>query len=197
MGSRIPQSDIDGFQQLVAGEYFRITHEAIRESDRHHLILGPRFEGEAPGPVLAAMGDLVSAVSVQWSAGKPSLAQLRRMQRLADKPVLICDLATAVSPGANGGKRQLRACAETEEAQAAQFAARVREFLALPMVIGYHWQSYVDEPAGRGRGRCGLVGRDDEPHEALVTAAEETNAALYELAAAREKGQAGSSASGR
>jgi len=197
VGSHIPQADIDGFQQLVAREYFRITHEAIRESDRHHLILGPRFEGEAPGPVLAAMGDLISVVSVEWSAGKPSAAQLRRMQRLADKPVLICDLAIAVSPAAGGGRRQVRACAETEEEQASQLGARVREFLALPMVIGYQWQSYVDETAGRGRGRCGLVGRDDEPHEGLVAAAAETNAALYELAAVREKGQAGSRVSGR
>jgi agarase len=191
VGSRIPQADIDGFQQVVAREYFRITHEAIRENDRHHLILGPRFEGEAPGPVLAAMGDLISAVSVEWSAGEPSPAQLRRMQGLADKPVLICDFAVAVSPVASGARRRVRACAETEEEQAAQVGARVREFLALPTVIGYHWQSYVDETAGRGRGRCGLVGRDDEAHEALAAAAAETNGALYELAAVRAKGQAG------
>jgi hypothetical protein len=194
VGSHIPQADIDGFQQLVAGEYFRITHEAIRASDRHHLILGPRFEGEAPGPVLAAMDDLVFVVSVQWSGGRPSPAQLRRMQRLSDRPVLICDLAIAVSPTANGSRRQVRACVGAEEEQAAQLGARLREFLALPMVIGYCWQSYVDGAAEKGPGRCGLVGRDDAPHEALVAAAADTNAALYELAAVGAEGKATGSA---
>jgi len=197
VGSRIPQADVDGFQRLVASEYFRITHEAIRASDRHHLILGPPFEGEPPGPVLAGMADLVSVVSVGWTAGKPSPAQLRRMQRLADRPVMICDLAVAVSPTARGGRRPARACAETEEEQAAQYSVKVRELLAIPTVIGYCWPSYVDGPAGSARGRCGLVGRDDEPHQAVAAAAAETNGALYELAAGRANGKADRESSDR
>jgi hypothetical protein len=62
------------------------------------------------------------------------------------------------------------------------------------MVIGYCWQSYVDGAAEKGPGRCGLVGRDDAPHEALVAAAADTNAALYELAAVGAEGKATGSA---
>ena len=35
----------------MAGCYYRVTHDAIRRYDRHHLILGDRYEANAPLPM--------------------------------------------------------------------------------------------------------------------------------------------------
>jgi len=198
VGSHIPQADADGFQQLVAGEYFRIADDAIRAVDKHHLVLGPRFDGEVPGPVLAAMNGHVSVVSVASSTGKTSPEHLRQIQRAASCPVLICDFAVAVSSAETRPRRLSWECAETEEEQAARYQTRVREMMALPMVIGCHWHSYVDEQMEGGRGQCGLVGLDDEPHGVLVAAAAKANSDVYRSAAVRQKeGAAGGGAGGR
>ena len=198
MGSHIPQADVDGFQQLVAGQYFRIASEAVREVDRYHLILGPWFDGEAPAPVLAAANGYLSVISLTSHAGRPSPDHLRQVQRAASCPVLICDFAVSVGGGPAAAGRRYVDCARTEQEQAATYEARMREMMALPMVVGYQWRSYVDEQAAGGRGSCGLVGVDDEPHELLVAAAAKVNSSSYKLAeVSRSKTAATAGAGGR
>lgn len=51
----------------LATQYYRVTHDAIRRYDRHHLILGDRYEANAPLPmaVIDAARPYVDVLSFQ------------------------------------------------------------------------------------------------------------------------------------
>jgi len=185
VGSHIPRHDVDGFQKLVAQEYFRIVHDAIRSADAHHLILGPRFKGIVPIPVLQAVGEYLDIISVDHYGASPPAAQLREIHRVTSLPVLISDFGFAVSD-----TRPIRREAYPSSSEA-DVAAKYQQYftalIPLPMVVGCHWHSYVDEheitASGEPVTKIGLVSRQNVIRKELVEGARELNEIVYELAA--------------
>jgi hypothetical protein len=185
VGSRIPPSDVDAFQRLVAAEYFRVVHDSIRAVDQYHLILGPRFSDSVPRPVLEAMDEYVNAVSLDCDGPKPPAEALREIHRVTGWPVLVTRFGPSLekrSPSA-----PLPGPAEVGE----QYESFVKELLDLPMVLGYSWFSYADTrlPDARIRGNTvpGLVDLEGDPHPRLVETVARVNGAIY----ARASGEAG------
>lgn len=182
VGSRIPEADIEAFQQEVAREYFRIVHDAICAADSNHLILGPRFKEEVPRPVLDSMGEYVDVVSVAVRQEAVPADVLREIHRVAGWPILIAEFG----PGDSLGAGQINSAARSRilDERAEQYEKFLSSSFALPMVIGVHWFSYVDQwevdRFGRERVWTGLVGRYDEPHYTLVEAVSRVNRGLYE-----------------
>ncbi len=175
VGSHIPEEDMDGFLRLVAREYFRISYDAIRSVDAHHLILGCVFDERPPVPVLEAMGDYINVVSLNHYGSMPPTQYLQEVHRITGWPVLISGF------GFSDGRGE-------EEGPGEQYERYVRALLALPMVVGYHWSEYV-EPArrtGREKRVSGLVDQSDEPRADLVEDARRVNRAVYQLAAPQE-----------
>jgi hypothetical protein len=91
----------EGKQELfsLARRYYQVAHDAIRRYDRHHLILGDRYEANAPLPeqvVLAAKG-LVDVLGFQHF-GIPQAVRddLAGWAGKAGMPVLIADHADLV-----------------------------------------------------------------------------------------------------
>ncbi|MCX6897427.1 MAG: agarase [Verrucomicrobia bacterium] len=78
----------------LATSWYRITHDAIRRYDPHHLILGDRYEANAPLPeeVVRAALPFVDVLSFQHF-GLPDKVQadLARWHKLVGKPVLYAD----------------------------------------------------------------------------------------------------------
>lgn len=78
----------------LAAQYYKVTHDAIRRYDRHHLILGDRYEAKAslPVEVVRAAKPYVDVLSFQHF-GKP--AQVRqdfeRWHKLTGMPILLAD----------------------------------------------------------------------------------------------------------
>jgi len=174
VGSKIPDHDVDDFMRAVAREYFRIAHDAIRTVDEHHLLLGCRFAGDAPEPVLEAMADYVDAVSLKASGERPPAAHLRKTHRITGRPVLIAEFTVCL-----GG------AAATQQERGERYEAYVEELLALPMVVGFHWVEHADrapETLARGEVNCGLVNAEDGPYSAFAVAVQRANRAAYGLA---------------
>jgi len=80
----------------IAERYYRVTHEAIRRYDPNHLILGDRWEANAPLPeeVVRAALRYVDVLSFQcFGSVENILGKMRRWAEFADKPVLLADAA--------------------------------------------------------------------------------------------------------
>ena len=194
VGSHIPREDVAAFQREVAERYFQVAHDAIRAVDEHHLILGPQFDGEAPGAVLQAMDEYVDLVSLKCEGTAPPAEQVREIYRVTQLPVLISRFGfrAAGPPGVAEGEE---AAGATREERAELYEQFVRELLALPMVVGYHWVDHADEPVRDRRGRYldgfGLVNVRDEPYGPLAAAARRVNGDVYRLATGKAPNPSG------
>jgi len=84
----------------LAGRYYRVTHDAIRRYDKHHLILGDRYEANAPLPmeVVEAARPYVDVLSFQDF--RDPAGHLADWHEATGMPVLWADGAHGVSqPG--------------------------------------------------------------------------------------------------
>lgn len=78
----------------LAARYYRVTHDAIRRYDKHHLILGDRYEANAPLPeeVVRAALPFVDVISFQhFGPPEKVKSDLARWHELTGKPVLYAD----------------------------------------------------------------------------------------------------------
>ncbi len=186
VGSRIPEEDVVDFQELVAERYFRVTHDAIREVDEHHLMLGCRFAGDAPRAVLEAMGPHADVVSVNHYDVHPPAEMLREIHRVTGLPVMVTEFSFRARDSGLPNTRGAGIVVDTQEERATYFERYVGELMGLPMVVGYHWFEHSDQPAeGRFDGEdsnYGVVDIRDEAYTALVEVMERVNDSVYHLA---------------
>lgn len=77
----------------LATLYYKTTHDAIRRYDKHHLILGDRYEANAPLPfeVIQAAMPYVDVLSFQDF--RDPVRHLSDWHRKTGKPVLLADAA--------------------------------------------------------------------------------------------------------
>jgi len=83
----------------LATTYYRITHDAIRRYDKHHLILGDRYEAGRPiaEEVIQAALPFVDVLSFQHFAAPEKVAEnLDRWHQKTGKPVLLADHAISI-----------------------------------------------------------------------------------------------------
>lgn len=189
VGSHIPTRDQDDFLRIVAARYFRLTSEAIRSVDGNHLILGCRFAGSAPDPVLEAMVGNVDVVSLNHYGEHAPTDLIQRIHRITGSPVLITEFGFRARDSGLPNSKGAGAIVDTQEERAEAFERYVSELMEVPAVVGYHWFQHADQPAaGRFDGEdsnCGLVDIQDEPYEALVETMSRVNGRLYERPLAR------------
>ena len=139
--------------------------------------------------MLEGMGEYVEAVSVAVGQEAVPGDVLREIHRVAGWPILIAEFGA----GESEGFAQINSAARSRilDERAEHYEEFVSSSFALPMVVGVHWFSYVDQREvdrlGRERVRTGLVGRYDEPHYTLVEAVSRVNTSLYEQLASASK----------
>jgi hypothetical protein len=173
----LPQSerqrkDEEDFQYLVARQYFRVCHQAIHEHDPNHLIIGCRFAGQAPDPVLRASAEYVDLISFNSYNVLPPSDRLAEIHKITGRPIMLTEFSFKAMdsglPNTKGAGRPV----QTQEERANCFEAYVTALAQTPFVIGYHWFQYTDQPAeGRFDGEnsnYGLVKLNDEPWDLLV-----------------------------
>jgi hypothetical protein len=87
----------------LAARYYQVTHDAIRRYDRNHLILGDRYEANAPLPmeVVEAAKPFVDVLSFQDF--KDPVKHLADWHARSGKPVLWADGAMSVAAKAPSG----------------------------------------------------------------------------------------------
>jgi len=191
--NRHVRSDRAAFAFLVATQYFKICHQAIRKYDRNHLILGVRYQSYlVPIEVIKASLPYVDVISVNhyftrtlFSAPTSAIQKLlgyvctgdllEEYYALSGKPVLIseCNIRANDAGLRNTKPSQIFSpVVKTQEQRSKRFEKLMRRFISKPYVIGYHWFCYVDEPkTGRYDGEnsnTGIVNELDEPYKVLV-----------------------------
>jgi len=159
----------DGRKELskLATRYYQVTHDAIRRYDKHHLILGDRYEANArmADEVLEAAKPFVDVLSFQHF-GEPAKveADLRRWHEQFGKPVLLADAA-----------RQIRMPDGVQRHDGTGYAETLRRLREVSGCVGFHLCGAYLRNRARNRGLRDEQERPDtEAIEAITKANNET-----------------------
>lgn len=167
----------------LATKYYQVTHDAIRRYDPHHLILGDRYEANAPLPeeVVRAALPYVDVISFQCFRGAAVVKEkLGRWARFVRKPILLADSATwrGNDPPATLGIRY-------RYQDPAGYRAIVDELRAIPESVGFHLcGAYIRNETRK----CGLLSEDETPDAVAIQGIRQTNREVVEWVRSYEKG---------
>lgn len=171
-------ADCDAFVKELAERYFRITHEAIRAADPHHMNFGARFAYVPPPPVVAAAVKYLDGVSFNCYALDPR--PVLRAYSVFDKPLIIGEFSFRGEDSGLPNTKGAGPIVPTQRDRAAAFQRYVTWALSMPNLVGYHWFEHADEPKeGRFDGEnsnYGVVNIQDEVYEELASAMTRVNA---------------------
>ncbi len=187
----------DGFLALIAERYSSVAAQALREADPDHLVLGCRFAGRTPAPVLAAAGKYNDVFTFNtyprvdfenvWSPdgiggvveGVPR--ELSEYYAVVRKPMIITEWSFPALDSGLPCEHGAGMRVDTQEQKAACYRIFANAMADLPFMVGYHYFMWADEPAlGISSSfpedsNYGLVNEQDRPYETLVKAATEVN----------------------
>jgi hypothetical protein len=185
------------FLAVIADRYFSVAAKALREADPDHLVLGCRFAGSVPAPVLAAAGKYNDVFTFNtyprvdfenvWSPDGTGGVVERVPRELSDyfavarKPILITEWSFPALDSGLPCEHGAGMRVDTQEQKAACYRIFVNAMADLPFLIGYHYFMWADEPAlGISTtfpedSNYGLVNEKDETYEVIVKAATEVN----------------------
>ena len=86
----------------LARQYYKTTHDAIRRHDPHHLILGDRYEANAPLPMEIVEAALPHVDMLSFQDFRDPISHLDEWHRTTGKPVLLADAAGLLPVGEDG-----------------------------------------------------------------------------------------------
>ena len=176
------RKDQAAWQQAAAERYFATCKKAIRKADPHHLILGCRFAGQAPAPVLRGLRDQVDVVSFNNYSQTAPTKTLKEIHRLTGRPVMLTEFSFKAADSGLPNTRGAGRPVATQEDRAEGFTRYVHGLIDLPFMVGFHWFEHTDEPKeGRFDGEnsnYGLVTIEDRPWEVLTKRMTQVNAGL-------------------
>ncbi|MEM9281070.1 MAG: agarase [Verrucomicrobiota bacterium] len=147
----------------LASLYYQTTHDAIRRYDKHHLILGDRYEANAPIAieVMNAAKPFVDVFSFQDF--RDPVTHLDHWHQETGKPVLLADAAgidwnsQSFYKGNNG----------------AWYAERLEALFENPGCIGFHLCGAYQRNKARRRGLLDEMERPDTEQIEIMQAANE------------------------
>ena len=154
----------------LARRYYKTTHDAIRRYDPHHLILGDRYEANAPlaNEIVTAAMPYVDVLSFQ-DFFQPG-AHLDHWHRNTGKPVLLADAARVGSVGPDGFVPN----------DGAWYASVLGELQQNPGCVGFHLCGAYQRNKARRRGLLDEMEREDPDNVPLIKAANERVTAWVE-----------------
>lgn len=175
----------------VAAEAFYTTAAKIaRQMLPGKLILGTRFAGYAPQPVISACGRHCDVVSFNNYRAIPS-ADPDMLARFwiwsGKKPLMVTEYAWRGRENSSGNPNTggAGAVVQTQAERAKNYSSYVEDLLSYPMVIGAHWFEFADQsPQGRFDGEnsnYGIVDIHHRPYKELLAAMKQTNSRIQTL----------------
>ena len=146
----------------LAHQYYQTTHDAIRRHDKHHLILGDRYEANAPiaMPLIDAALPFVDVLSFQDF--KDPIKHLDEWHKQTGKPVLLAD-AAGMKPGED----------HFVENDGEWYSKTLDGLYESPGCIGFHLCGAYQRNKARRRGLLDEMERPDEKNVKLIQAANE------------------------
>ena len=171
----------EALMETISRRYFRSVCEAIRKADPNHLILGIRWAGSAPDPVLKA-NDVFDVFSINIYRFEPPREQIERIYNLVKKPMLIGEFHFGA---AERGYAPSLVMVKDQTERGAAYQYYVERTAALPAMLGAHYFQMVDQPVtGRFDGEnynLGLLTQLDLPYPELVSHAKATHRRMYQV----------------
>jgi hypothetical protein len=181
-----PREQADAYDRLseawlshLARDYFRVTTGLVRKYDPNHLILGVRFKGFAPEPVVAASRDFTDAQSLNYYVDDARLDadMFRMMYQKSGQPIIISEYSFHSMDGRSGDFDTVGFSAQVpdQQARAEGYRLMTTRLARVPYIIGADWFQWCDEPPG-GRSsdgedvNFGVVDVHDKPYTLLVNA---------------------------
>lgn len=146
----------------LATAYYRSTHDAIRRHDQHHLILGDRYEANAPiaGEVVEAALPYVDVLSFQDF--RDPVRHLRDWYQKTGKPVLLADAARMKWQTVPG---------EFTRNEGPWYAETLAELFQNPGCIGFHLCGAYQRNRARRYGLLDELEQPDQENVELMKAA--------------------------
>ncbi len=146
----------------LAVRYYKTTHDAIRRHDPHHLILGDRYEANAPIAAEVVEAALPYVDVLAFQDFREPLGYLADWHKRTGKPVLLADAAKIQPPDPSGGFVRNNG----------EWYAEVLEGLyENPGCIGFHLCGAYQRNKARRRGLLDEFERPDAENVALIQAA--------------------------
>ncbi|HEY5038061.1 MAG TPA: hypothetical protein VIJ93_03210, partial [bacterium] len=174
---------------VVADRYFAVATKALKKVDPNHLILGVRFAGENPWPVVEACAKYCEVVSVNIYAKSGDVDQnlLDNFYAKAQKPILITEYSYSAMENQSGDPNTHGAdvSVPTQKDRVEHLNRFAGQLLNLPYIVGLHWYEWSDEsPQGRFDGEdqdYGLVDTKDKEYTLITQAHAKLNLAAFSL----------------
>ena len=165
--------------ETLSRQYFQTVRDAIRKADPNHLVLGIRFAGQAPDPVLRA-SDVFDVYSINIYRFEPPVDQIRRIAAALDKPILIGEFHFGA---AERGYAPSLVMVKNQTERGVAYQYYLERAAALPAIIGAHYFQMVDQPvSGRFDSEnynLGFVNQLDIPYPEMVSFARATHRRIY------------------
>jgi agarase len=184
------------FIEFAADAFFKIACDTVRKMLPGKLILGTRFGGYAPEPVIRACGRYCDVVSFNNYRAIPS-ADTEMLARFwiwsGKKPMMITEYAWRAEENTSGNPNTggAGAVVKTQAERAKNYSSYVEDLLSYPMVIGAHWFEFADQsPQGRFDGEnsnYGIVDIHHRPYKEMLVAMKQTNDRIEKLHAESDR----------
>jgi hypothetical protein len=178
------------FIEFAADAFFKTACQTVRQMLPGKLILGARFGGYAPEPVIAACGRYCDVVSFNNYRATPA-ADPDMLARFwiwsGKKPLMVTEYAWRAQENSSGNPNSggAGAVVKTQAERAGNYSSYVEDLLSYPMVIGAHWFEFADQsPQGRFDGEnsnYGVVDIHHQPYKEMLTAMKKTNDGIGKL----------------
>ena len=174
----------------LAQDYFRVTTDLVRRYDHNHLILGVRFKGFAPEPVVAASRDYTDAQSLNYYVSDARLDSdmFRMMYERSGQPVIISEYSFHSMDGTSGNLNTVGFSAQVpdQQARADGYRLMTTRLARVPYIVGADWFQWCDEPpTGRNSDgedvNFGVVDVHDKPYALMVDSVQKTAPLLNPL----------------
>ena len=183
----LTDDDKAAFVELAAAEYARVSREAILRHDPNHMVIGCRFAGYAPEPVLRGVAKYFDVISYNTYSPTTPVERMNQIANITGKPTMVTEFSfKAMDSGLPNTKGAAKPVA-TQQERAEGFTRFVQGLATMPHCVGFHWFQYRDQPKEGRRldgenSNYGVVKLDGSPWEVLTTRMKEVNAGIESLA---------------
>jgi hypothetical protein len=184
------------FTEFAADAFYKTACETVRQMLPGKLILGTRFGGYAPEPVIRACGRYCDVVSFNNYRAIPA-ADPEMLSRFwiwsGKKPIMVTEFAWRAQENTSGNKNTggAGAVVKTQAERGQNYSNYVEDLLSYPMVVGAHWFEFADQsPQGRWDGEnsnYGIVDINHQPYKDILAAMKQTNNRIEKMHAQSDR----------
>ncbi|MCH7557668.1 MAG: hypothetical protein IIB56_09465 [Planctomycetes bacterium] len=187
----ITDADRQAFLEYALDRYFRITTNAIRKYDPHHLCLGPRLHGRSLRlpHIFRAAGKYLDVIAVNYyGAWGPDADRMAMWSRESGRPFMITEFYAKGHDSGLPNNTGAGWLVQTQKDRGRFYQHFTMGLLESKGCVGWHWFKYRDnnpedlstDPSNRDSNK-GIVDYQYKPYIALLEDMKKLNNEVYAL----------------